>query len=168
MINEENGRIGGEDEALDYSPTAPVSTDYFSDSDLPLEEDEAQATSDIVDSEISELISDDAENTGTEETHVSAQDYAYKNILQENGKPKTKIWSLVALVFSVASVIISFFTIFGIIAGVLAIGCVLLSRKVLGYFDSISIAAIMLSVFGIVFPIAKLCFDPIFEAIYNL
>ena len=168
MINEENGRLGGEDEALDYSPTAPVSSDYFSDEDFPLADNNEEDITENDDSEISELVSENSEDGEAEETHVSAQDYAYKNILQENGKPKTKIWSVIALAFSIASVIISFFTVFGIIAGVVAIGFVLLSRKVLGYFDSLSIAAIMLSVFGIVFPIAKLIFDPIFEAIYNV
>ena len=64
---------------------------------------------------------------------------------------KTRAWSVVALVLSVLSILLCLVYWLGLFAGVFAVVCAIVSRRVLGYFDRISVAAIIISVFGIVF-----------------
>ena len=157
---EENEKNYETEEEIASASTPPALNDYYEDQF----EDKTLSDDDIAERE--EFFEEN--KIEEDEKHVSAQDYAYKNILRDNGKPKTKFWSVVSLILSIIGTAVSFCTPYGIIACALSVGAVVLSRRVLGYFDGLSIAAIMLSVFGIVFPIAKLLFDPIFEAIYSV
>ncbi len=67
------------------------------------------------------------------------------------GKPKTMGWSIVALVSGIISVICCCLGIAGIVLGAVAIASSIISRKALGYFDGLSIAGLILGVFGVVF-----------------
>ena len=67
------------------------------------------------------------------------------------GKPKTMGWSVVALVSGIISVICCCLGVTGIILGAVAIVSSILSRKSLGYFDGLSIAGLILGIFGLVF-----------------
>lgn len=72
------------------------------------------------------------------------------------GKPKTTGWSVVSLVSGIISVVCCCLGITGIIFGIVAIVSALLSRKVLGYFDGLSIAGLILGIFGVVFGVSIL------------
>lgn len=72
------------------------------------------------------------------------------------GKPKTMGWSVVSLVSGIISVVCCCLGITGIIFGIVAIVSALLSRKVLGYFDGLSIAGLILGIFGVVFGVSIL------------
>ena len=97
---------------------------------------------------------------------VDADD-AFKNILTKSGKPKTKIFSVLSLIIGIASVVLSFFTVWGILAAAVAVGLSLLSRKMLGYFDPISIAGLSLGAVGVVIPIALIILEPLIKALYS-
>jgi hypothetical protein len=72
------------------------------------------------------------------------------------GKPKTMGWSIVAFVAGLVSVICCCLGISGIILGAVAIIASILSRKTLGYFDGLSVAGLILGIFGLVFGIVFL------------
>lgn len=81
------------------------------------------------------------------------QDYAFRTVMR-NGKPKTMGWSVASLVLGIISVVCCCFGYASLILGVLAIVFSVLSRKSLGYFDGLSIAGLILGIFGLVFGLA--------------
>ena len=76
--------------------------------------------------------------------------FAYQNA-NNFGKPKTMGWSVVSLVTGIISVICCCLGITGLLFGAAAVVTAIISRKVLGYFDGLSIAGLVLGIFGIVF-----------------
>jgi hypothetical protein len=64
---------------------------------------------------------------------------------------KTRAWSVAALVLSIISVLCCCVYWLGLVCGIFSIVCVIVSRKTLGYFDGLSVASIIVSIFGIVF-----------------
>ncbi|MBQ8879310.1 MAG: DUF4190 domain-containing protein [Clostridia bacterium] len=66
-------------------------------------------------------------------------------------RSRSKAWSVVALILSILSVVCCCIDWFGVVCGVLALVFSIISRRSLGYFDGLSIAAIIVSIFGIVF-----------------
>ena len=80
-------------------------------------------------------------------------EFAYQQV-NNFGKPKTMGWSVVSLVTGIISVICCCLGITGLFFGVAAIVTAIVSRKVLGYFDGLSIAGLVLGIFGVVFGLA--------------
>lgn len=78
------------------------------------------------------------------------------NINKGFGKPKTMGWSVVSLVSGIISVICCCLGVTGIILGAVAIISSIISRKTLGYFDGLSIAGLILGIFGLVFGVSIL------------
>ena len=76
--------------------------------------------------------------------------YTYEVLL----RPKTRAWSVVAIILGIVSLLCCCIDYIGIAAGVLAIVFAIVSRKTLGYFDKTSIAAIIVGIFGIVLSVA--------------
>ncbi|MBO5907551.1 MAG: hypothetical protein J6Q85_05330 [Clostridia bacterium] len=86
---------------------------------------------------------------------MSEQQFSYEN-LEGDFNPasavrKTRAWSVAALVLSIISILCCCVYWLGLFAGVFAVVCAIVSRRVLGYFDGLSVAAIIVSIFGIVF-----------------
>jgi hypothetical protein len=77
------------------------------------------------------------------------QDYAFQTLMR-NGRPKTKGWSVASMVLGIISVICCCGGWCGIILGIGAIILAIVSRKSLGYFDGMSVAGIVLGIFGFV------------------
>ena len=69
----------------------------------------------------------------------------------ESAVYKTRGWSVAALVLSIISVLCCCVYWLGLFTGAFAIVCAVISRKTLGYFDGLSVAAIIVSIFGVVF-----------------
>jgi hypothetical protein len=77
------------------------------------------------------------------------QDYAFQTLMR-NGRPKTKGWSVASMVLGIISVICCCGGWCSIILGIGAIILAIVSRKSLGYFDGMSVAGIVLGIFGFV------------------
>ena len=76
--------------------------------------------------------------------------------MRDFSKPKTMGWSVVSLVSGIISVICCCLGVSGIILGAVAIISSIISRKTLGYFDGLSIAGLILGIFGLVFGVSIL------------
>lgn len=109
----------------------------------------------------------EAEEAKAEETKSKDADDAFKNILTKSGKPKTKLFSALSLIFGITSVIVSFFTMWGILVAAVSVCFSLLARKMLGYFDPLSIAGLSLGAVGVVIPIALVLLAPLIKALYS-
>ena len=92
----------------------------------------------------------DSENGG-----YNNEDYAFQTLMR-NGRPKTIAWSVASLVVGILSVVCCCFGWSGLVLGALAIVFAILSRRDLGYFDGLSIAGLVLGIFGAIFGIAMI------------
>ncbi|MBO5946399.1 MAG: DUF4190 domain-containing protein [Clostridia bacterium] len=77
-------------------------------------------------------------------------------IVNEKGKPKTLIWSVSALVCGIVSLALSTLGWAGLILGVVAIVLAVIARVKMGYFNTYIIAALLCSIFGVVFSAASI------------
>lgn len=77
--------------------------------------------------------------------------FIYKDLFKE--KNNTRVWSLASLLAAVLSVIFCFLPILGIILSLFSVALSVISRRVLGYFDGLSIAGLIVGIFGFVFGI---------------
>ena len=77
--------------------------------------------------------------------------FIYKNLFKE--KNNTRVWSLASLLAAVLSVIFCFLPVLGIILSLFSVALSVVSRRVLGYFDGLSIAGLIVGIFGFVFGI---------------
>jgi len=96
------------------------------------------------------------ENDFNEKQSAQGQDpseYAFRTVLR-NGRPKTMGWSVASLVLGIVSVVCCCFGWVSLALGSIAIIFSVLSRKSLGYFDGMSIAGLILGIFGLVFGLA--------------
>ena len=98
-----------------------------------------------------------------EEVEVTPESY-YHNIREasrdgedryyeifEKSKHKTLGWSVASLTFGIISVLCCFFGWVGLIFGIVAVILSVISRISLGFFDGMSVAGLILGIFGIVF-----------------
>lgn len=76
-------------------------------------------------------------------------EYVYRTVVEE--KKKSRAWSVAALVLGIVSILCCCIDWFGLVAGVLAVIFTVISRKNLGYFDGLSIGALITAIFGIIF-----------------
>lgn len=72
----------------------------------------------------------------------------YKDVMEM--KSKSRLWSVIALGLGILSVALSFVFWLGLLFGIAAIIATVVSRINLGYFDRISVAALIISIFGVV------------------
>ena len=72
----------------------------------------------------------------------------------DKDKPKYILWSLISAVLGGISVVCALFGWGGLIIGAGAVAFAIISRVNLKYFDKISIAGLILGIFGIVFGVA--------------
>ena len=94
-------------------------------------------------------------NTGySENNQYNPDQYAFNNVI--NGKHKTMGWSVASMVVGIISVVCCCLGWSGLILGTMAIVLAIVSRKNLGYFDGMSIAGLVLGIFGLVFGVAMI------------
>lgn len=86
-------------------------------------------------------------------------EYAYKTVIKN--KQNRRTWSVASLALAVLSILLLYFPIVSLIIGALSVGAGALSRKNLGYFDKLTLAGIIVGIFGIVFSVAGLIFGGI-------
>ena len=96
-------------------------------------------------------VSSEKENsTGTE------SEFAYKKVMVS--KQNSRLLSLISIAFSALSVFLCFIPWLGIISGCLGVLFAVLSRKNIGYFDNISLVALIIGIFGTVFAVMGIIF----------
>ena len=84
---------------------------------------------------------------------------------------KSRAWSVASLTLSICSILCCCISIASIALGVFAIICAVISRKNLGYFDGLSIAGLIVGIFGVIFGATSIVaslvldFDAMFEEI---
>lgn len=96
----------------------------------------------------------------TTESGESEQKYAFKNVLKKN--PNKRTWSVLSIVLAALSIVFSIpFPVAGLILALLAIGSAIFSRLNLTYFDKLSLAGLIVGIFGVVFSVVGLFVSPI-------
>ena len=93
------------------------------------------------------------DNNQNSNSSYNEEEYAFQTVMR-NGRPKTVAWSVASLIAGIVSVVCCSLGWTGIVLGALAIVFAILSRRMLGYFDGMSIAGLILGIFGFVFGIA--------------
>ena len=121
------------------------------------------------------IVTDNNLLESAEESGVPSEGY-YNSLDDENenktvldGVPRSRGWSVVALVLAILSVPLSIITVCGIVfpvvglvLGVMAVIASIISRRNLGYFDGVAIAGIIISAVGFVFGITSIAFIMLF------
>ena len=103
------------------------------------------------------------EPKSTSESGEEAE-YVYKKVITD--KKQRRTWSLVSLVLACLSVILTYFSWVGLILGLLSVGAAVISRVNLGYFDKLSLAALIIAIFGVVFAVTGIAFGDIFAQLF--
>lgn len=74
--------------------------------------------------------------------------YAFQSVMNDPSKPKTKAFSILAMVFGILSVICCCLGWVSALLGVVAIVFVVIANRHLGYFDGMAIAGLVLGIIG--------------------
>ena len=104
------------------------------------------------------------DETKNNEQGSDNQSFAYQNVMTE--KKIRRTWSVVSLAFSILSIAFFWLSWLGLAFGAISVAFALLSRKELTYFDSMSLASIIIGVFGIVFAIVGLIFGNLLSGLF--
>lgn len=104
------------------------------------------------------------QNQNAENENQNESQYAFRTVVNENKKNR-RTWSVLSLIFAIASVCTLYFSVVGLTLALFAIAFAIVSRKRLGYFDKLSLAGIIIGVFGCVFGLTGMIFG---EFIANL
>lgn len=107
----------------------------------------------------------DEQSKTTEKEQGSDGEYAYKSVIKKDLKNRRTI-SVISLILAVLSIIFIFAPWVGLVCAILSVGMALWSRKNLGYFDKISLAAIIIGIFGVVFSISAIIFGGIISSLF--
>ena len=106
------------------------------------------------------------EEVEPEEPKTSRTEIRYDEIF-DISKRKTVGFSIASMVLGILSVICCCLTWAGLIMGIAAIVFAVISRKSLGYFDGMTIAGLILGIFGTVFGIAVIVISYALQDIMN-
>ena len=111
-----------------------------------------------------------ADDSGVQsEGYYSSVDEENENKTVLDGVPRSRGWSVAALILGILSIVLSIIPflgflhgVFGPIFGIMAIIASLVSRRNLGYFDGVGIAGIILGTVGCVFGATAILFGAFF------
>ena len=76
-------------------------------------------------------------------------EYAYKSGM--GGKGKTRLWSVISLSLAILALVLCFLGWVSMALCTIAVAFAIVSRKMLGYFDKITLASLIVSIFAMVF-----------------
>ena len=103
------------------------------------------------------------ENFDDRRDEAEKQEYAYMTVM--DGKRKSRSWSVASLTVAIASLICCCVVSWvGVVLSSLAITFAIISRKNIGYFDGISLAGLIVGIFGAVFGVASIVFAYVLES----
>ena len=92
------------------------------------------------------------EQINNAEDSSGGDEYAYKKVIKD--KQQRRTWSVGSIILAVLSLVFLFLPWVSLVLGVGSAAAAAVSRKNLGYFDKISLAALIIAIFGIVFAIS--------------
>ena len=92
-------------------------------------------------------------------------EYVYKKVIAD--KKQRRTWSIVSVVLAALSVIFLYFSWVSLVLGLLSVGAAVISRKNLGYFDKLSLAALIVAIFGVVFAVTGIAFGDVFASLFK-
>ena len=94
-------------------------------------------------------------NQGYNSQQGDGKDDVFANIYREVMQPKhnSRVWSVLSLILGIVSIICCCVWWIGVVCGVASIAFAIVSRVSLGYFDGLSIAGLITSIFGLMFGI---------------
>ncbi len=92
-------------------------------------------------------------------------EYVYKRVIKN--KEQRRTWSVASVVLAALSILLLYFSWVSLVLGILSVGAALISRKNLGYFDKISLVALIISIFGVVFAVTGIAFGNVFEILFR-
>ena len=84
----------------------------------------------------------------------------YKTVM--DGVPRSRGWSLAAVIIGILSVLLSAIPFVGPVLGLIAVLTSVISRRHLGYFDGVAIGGIILGAIGFVFGLTSILFALLF------
>lgn len=87
--------------------------------------------------------------------------FDFGDILEKN--KNSRVWSVAAVIAGALSILLFRISVIGMILALVSVCLAVVSRKILGYFDGIAIAGLIVGIFGIVFGIFGLIFDYMIE-----
>ena len=96
----------------------------------------------------------------TTENSEGEENFVYKNVLPD--KQHRRTWSVAALGLAILSLLLSYFSWIGLILGLISIGAAIVSRRNLEYFDKLTLAALIVAIFGVVFSLTGIIFADLF------
>ena len=100
------------------------------------------------------------DNNNSQPGSGDEKEYAYKSVMRN--KENSRTFSLVSLILSIISIVCCCTPWISLLLSVLAVVFAVFSRKNLGYFDGLSIAGLVVGIFGCVFAFMTLLSDLIF------
>ena len=98
-----------------------------------------------------------------EATEVETE-YAYKKVIKD--KQQRRTWSVGSIILAVLSLVFLFWPWVSLVFAVGSAAAAAVSRKNLGYFDKISLAAMIIAIFGVVFAISGIVFADLLASIF--
>lgn len=105
----------------------------------------------------------DEKSKENSESPEGEENYVYKKVIKN--KQNRRTWSVASIILAVLSVVLVYFSYVSLCLGLASVGCAFMSRKNLGYFDKISLAGMIIAIFGVVFSIAGIIFTSLFSGI---
>lgn len=105
------------------------------------------------------------EKSKTSAGEKNESDYAFKSVIKKDLTNRRTI-SVVSLILAVLSVLFFRIPWVGLVLAILSVGGAGWSRKNIGYFDRISLAAIIVGIFGVVFALCGIIFSEILSTIF--
>jgi hypothetical protein len=90
----------------------------------------------------------------------------YKNVIKKDLKNRRTV-SVISLFLAILSILLFRIPWVGLVLGILSVCGAAFSRKNLGYFDKISLAAIIVGIFGVVFSLSGIIFANVFALIFG-
>ena len=85
------------------------------------------------------------------------KDFVFASILKKN--ENSRVWSVAAVIVGILSILFFRIPVFGMILSLISVCLAVVSRKLLGYFDGVAIAGLIVGIFGMVFGICGFVFD---------
>ena len=104
------------------------------------------------------------EQINNADTTDGGNEYAYKNVIKD--KQQRRTWSVGSIMLAVLSLVFLFWPWVSLVLGIGSAGAAAVSRKNLGYFDKISLAAMIIAIFGVVFALSGIIFADLLAGIF--
>ena len=91
-------------------------------------------------------------------------EYAYKRVIRKNEQRRT--WSVISVALAALSIVLIYFSWVSLVLGLASVGAAVIFRLKLGYFDKLSLTALIIAIFGVVFSITGIAFGDVIASLF--